>query len=70
MAFHTNAKLCVQTLTIFVSGHVDFTSFMTYIPFFAKLLHVIMDSPLSIKNLEQARDRVMRKYTSSPDQMT
>ena len=49
-------------------GHIDFTSFMSYIPFFAKLLQVIMDSPLSIKNLEQARDRVMRKYSRSPEE--
>ena len=53
-----------------VSGYIDFTSFMSYIPFFAKLLQVIMDSPLSIKNLEQARDRVMRKYSRSPDETT
>ncbi|XP_028391714.1 uncharacterized protein LOC114516439 [Dendronephthya gigantea] len=44
-------------------GFIDFTSFMSYIPFFAKLLQVIMDSPLSVKNLEQARDRVIRKYS-------
>ncbi|CAB3983074.1 Calcium-dependent kinase 26 [Paramuricea clavata] len=49
-------------------GYIDFTSFMSYIPFFAKLLQVIMDSPLSIKNLEQARDRVIRKYSSNPDE--
>lgn len=51
-----------------VSGFIDFTSFMSYIPFFAKLLQVIMDYPLSIKNLELARDKVIRKYSRNSDQ--
>ena len=46
-----------------LSGFIDFVSFLSYIPFFAKLLKVIMDSPLSIASLERVREKVTRKYS-------
>lgn len=45
------------------NGFIDFVSFLSYIPFFAKLLKVIMDSPLSIASLERVREKVTRKYS-------
>lgn len=39
-------------------GFIDFIGFMSYIPFFAKLLRTILENPLSIAELERARERV------------
>ena len=40
------------------AGFIDFIGFMSYIPFFAKLLRTILENPLSIAELERARERV------------
>ncbi|XP_048576875.1 uncharacterized protein LOC5508068 [Nematostella vectensis] len=42
-------------------GYIDFVGFLAYIPFFAKLLKSIMNKPLSISEIEQARERVKIK---------
>jgi len=39
-------------------GFIDFIGFMSYIPFFAKLIRTILDHPLTISELERARERV------------
>jgi len=39
-------------------GFIDFIGFMSYIPFFAKLLRTILEHPLTISELERARERV------------
>lgn len=39
-------------------GFIDFIGFISYIPFFAKLLRTILENPLSIAELERARERV------------
>ncbi|KAL9974783.1 hypothetical protein ACROYT_G011866 [Oculina patagonica] len=39
-------------------GFIDFIGFMSYIPFFAKLIRTILDHPLTIAELERARERV------------
>ncbi|CAH3026742.1 unnamed protein product, partial [Porites evermanni] len=41
-------------------GFIDFVGFMSYIPFFAKLLRTILEHPLSIAELERARERVKK----------
>ena len=46
---------------LFFPGYIDFIGFMSYIPFFAKLLKSIMAKPLSISEIEKARDRVKQK---------
>ena len=49
----------VITLDFLVfAGFIDFIGFMSYIPFFAKLLRTILENPLSIAELERARERV------------
>ena len=40
------------------AGFIDFIGFMSYIPFFAKLIRTILDHPLTISELERARERV------------
>ena len=44
----------------FSPGFIDFIGFMSYIPFFAKLLRTILEHPLSIAELERARERVKK----------
>ncbi|KAK3747036.1 hypothetical protein QZH41_017812, partial [Actinostola sp. cb2023] len=52
-------------------GYIDFVGFMSYIPFFAKLLRAIMQKPLSINDIEAARERVKQKeLTFIPKQNT
>ena len=49
----------VITLDFLVfAGFIDFIGFMSYILFFAKLLRTILENPLSIAELERARERV------------
>ena len=43
---------------LFFAGFIDFIGFMSYIPFFAKLIRTILDHPLTISELERARERV------------
>lgn len=44
---------------------------MSYIPFFAKLLQAIMKNPLSINEIEKARERVkQRELTFKPKKIT
>lgn len=42
-------------------GFIDFIGFMSYIPFFAKLLRTILEHPLTISELERARERVRQQ---------
>lgn len=57
-------QICKQTvryisLSFFrFAGFIDFIGFMSYIPFFAKLIRTILDHPLTIAELERARERV------------
>ena len=43
------------------AGFIDFIGFLSYLPFFAKLIQTIMQHPLSITDIEQARERVKQK---------
>lgn len=42
-------------------GFIDFIGFMSYIPFFAKLMRTILDHPLDISELQRARERVRQQ---------
>lgn len=42
-------------------GFIDFIGFMSYIPFFAKLLRTVLEHPLTIPELERARERVRQQ---------
>lgn len=50
-------KVITHDFLVF-AGFIDFIGFMSYIPFFAKLLRTILENPLSIAELERARERV------------
>lgn len=50
--------LCYNSL---FEGFIDFIGFISYLPFFAKLIKAIMEHPLSIADIEQARERVKQK---------
>ena len=51
--------LCFSFLSF--AGFIDFIGFMSYIPFFAKLIRTILDHPLTISELERARERVKQQ---------
>ena len=51
------------------AGFIDFIGFMSYMPFFAKLIKAIMEHPLTITEIQQARERVKQKdLTFKPKQ--
>lgn len=54
---------CFQSVIVFLcfSGFIDFIGFLSYLPFFAKLIQTILQHPLSITDIEQARERVKQK---------
>ena len=43
------------------AGFIDFIGFMSYIPFFAKLMRTILEHPLDISELQRARERVRQQ---------
>ncbi|XP_046843324.1 uncharacterized protein LOC124437392 isoform X2 [Xenia sp. Carnegie-2017] len=44
-------------------GCIDFITFIYNVSLFSRLFRVVMDSPLSVSNLEDVRDRVLRKHS-------
>ena len=61
--FFLQSKFLLRSRKNIFPGCIDFITFIYNVSLFSRLFRVVMDSPLSVSNLEDVRDRVLRKHS-------